>query len=180
MKCRDYQYELGKQYNISDEEEIKICENGFHLCLSMRHVRNYYGVGCGNRFFKVKALVRKADVECYDKSQPVTLNSLTYYIGNPIDKLVAKSIIFTSELTQDEVLTDTDANGLSKKYKDIAIKVNIQAAIETYQINTLVKDGYSKAFAVYLINNGLFDKAHAVGSQDDLSMDTKVLWILRN
>jgi hypothetical protein len=181
MCCRDYQYELGKQYNIPDEEEVKICENGFHLCLSMKDVQSYYGIGNSNRFFKVKALVRKSNVDRYKETLLVEHGGLEYYIGfSPINKLVAKSIIFISELTQDEILTNTDVNGLSKKYKDIAIKVNIQAAIETYQINTLVKDGYSKAFAVYLVNNGLFDKAHAVGSQDDLSMDMKVLWILKN
>ena len=30
MCCRDYQYEIGKQFDMSDDEEIKECSSGFH------------------------------------------------------------------------------------------------------------------------------------------------------
>jgi hypothetical protein len=36
LKCKsDFQYEIGKEYNI---DEVKICEKGFHFCL-----RDLYG-----------------------------------------------------------------------------------------------------------------------------------------
>ncbi len=178
MKCIGYQYELGKQYDIPDDEEVKICETGFHLCLLKKHVYSYYDIGNGNRFFKVKALVRKTDVDQYNQSQPLEINGMQYYVGNTTDKLVAKSIIFISECTRDEILKCTDAEDLPEKYKDIAIKLGVKNAVYAYRIDTLIKDGYSTAFASHIINRGLFDKAHAVGSQSDLSMDMKVLWIL--
>ena len=171
MKCRDFQYELDKQYDIS-EEEVKLCESGFHLCLNLGDVFAYYSIGGSGRYFKVKALVRKIDVEEYGTYQ-------RDYFHLYKNKLVAKSIIFISELTQDEILKDTDVESLEQKYKDLAIECSIPAAINVYNKDILIEDGYSEAFASYITKNRLFDKAHAVGSMPDVSMDMKVLFILQ-
>lgn len=181
MCCRGYQYEIGKQFDMPEGENVKTCDSGFHLCMKLNSVFNFYPIGQGNRFFKVKALVRKKDKECAEKSSSgcyMTLHSNGSIVWGGEDKIASKSIIFVSELTQDEILNDTEVEKLSKKYKDIAIKVNISSALNTYQASVLEKDGYSKAFAEHIVSRGLFDKAHAVGSQSDLSMDMKVLWIL--
>lgn len=178
MKCREYQFELGAQYDIPEDEPIQECKSGFHLCLNLEDVFYYYGVGNGNRFFKVRALVRKSDKDNYRKA-------IKYYDGYYIhsgdsNKLAAKSIIFTSELTYDEVLKDSDVQNLPEEYKKMAIENTIKFAVDNYQISTLVEDGYSLPFATYMIRVGKFDIAHAVGSQKDLSMDVKVLGILYN
>ena len=176
MCCRDYQYELGKQYDMPKDVEIKACENGFHLCLNFTDVYPYYyNIGNGNRFFKVKALVRKSDVENYGTE---TCGNYSVYLD--CDKLVAKSIIFISELMMDEILKDTEACGLPEEYKQAALDVSVEFAVKNYRINTLVEDGYSQAFATHLVKHDKFDIAHAIGSQKDLSMDVKVLAILYN
>lgn len=173
MKCRDFQYELGMQYDMPEDQEIQKCASGFHLCLYLRDVFNYYNVGCGNRFFKVKALVRKIDKESYLSSN--------YFFGNYSNKLAAKSIIFISELTCDEILQYFDSvKNLPENYKKLAIDVSINHAIGQYKINTLIEDGYSEPFAVYINKIDKFEKAHALGSQNDLSMDIKVLSIFTN
>ena len=46
-------------------------------------------------------------------------------------------------------------------------------------VNTLISLGYSEAFTQYLVDNGKYEKAYAVGTQQDLSMDMKVLMILK-
>ena len=170
MRCHDFQYEIGKQYDMPDDAEIKECERGFHLCLKLDDVFGYYNIGEGNRFFKVQALVRKKDYDTYGECD--------WYSLFKKDKIASKSIIFVSELTRDEILKDTEVEELSEKYKDIAIKVDVMAAIVNYKVDTLVEDGYSLAFAADIIKRDLFERAHAVGSQSDLSMDMKVLWIL--
>lgn len=172
MKCRDFQYTLGAQYDMP-EEDIKECTSGFHLCLKLDDVFNYYEIGKANRFFKVKALVRKTDVEQYGS---IMHNYLQFYKNN---KLVAKSIVFISELTQDEILKGTEVELLNQTYKDLAIECGIKETINVYHKNTLIEDGYSETFANYIINNSLFDKAHAVGSMKGVSMDMKVLFILQ-
>ena len=40
MKCRNFQYEVGKEYDM--DGEIKCCEQGFHACKSPMEVWDYY------------------------------------------------------------------------------------------------------------------------------------------
>ena len=177
MKCRDYQYKLGVQYDMPEDEEIKECESGFHLCLCLNDVFGYYDIGQGNRFFKVKALVRKSDKDRYSTCTKVTNSQGFTFILGEHGKLAAKSIIFESELTTDEILKGTRVNNLPDKYKQIAIEDGVNQAIANYQTDTLIEDGYSLPFVHYMVNNNKFEVAHAVGSQKDLSMDMKVLGI---
>lgn len=179
MRCRDYQYELGKRFDMPEGAEIKECENGFHLCLNLKDVYTYYEIGNRHRFFKVQAFVRKKDFDKYGSSDCRLSIGGTYYpFGLAQNKLAAKSINFVSELTYDEILKGTNVEKLPEKYKDVAIKNSIDYAISEYQIDTLVEDGYSTAFSASIVKSNLFAKAHAVGSQSDMSMDMKVLWIL--
>ena len=39
LKCRDFQYEIGKEY---EEKEAIVCEKGFHACENPLEVFNYY------------------------------------------------------------------------------------------------------------------------------------------
>lgn len=177
MKCRDYQYELGVQYDMPDGEDIEVCNNGFHLCLKLHDVYDYYSIGSGNRFFKVKALVRKSDADKY-RSSYVYFSDMKYFSGTQNNKLTSRSIIFLSELTPNEILSGFIIQYLPSQYYQMAIDHSINYAFETYRRDALVEDGYSEAFALHIISVNKFDIAHAVGSQKDLSMDVKVLTIL--
>ena len=174
MKCQDYQYELGVQHDMPEGTPIVACASGFHLCLELKDVFNFYGVGDGNRFFRVKALVRKTDYDEYLGKGTVIR---VFYESK---KLAAKSIIFESELTPDEVLNHTEGKDLPEEYKNLAMEKNLKEALARYQLNTLVEDGYSAAFAGYVVKKNKFDAAHAAASMSDLSLDMKVLFIVLN
>ena len=51
MKCRGFQFELGKWYE--QEGELVLCENGFHFCEQPSGVWDYYSEK-GTRCFKVE------------------------------------------------------------------------------------------------------------------------------
>ena len=51
MKCRGFQYEVGKEYEI--DGEIKCCSRGFHACKSPMEVWGYYDM-LTSRFAKVE------------------------------------------------------------------------------------------------------------------------------
>jgi len=43
--CKDFQYEVGKTYTTN--EDIQMCEKGFHFCLNSCDVIEYYnGADC--------------------------------------------------------------------------------------------------------------------------------------
>ena len=51
LKCRDFQYEIGKEY---EEKEAKVCEKGFHACTSPLNVLQYYPPCYENRYCEVE------------------------------------------------------------------------------------------------------------------------------
>ena len=53
LKCRGFQYEVGKEYE--HEGEIKLCESGFHFCENPQGVFGHYYPGNGSRFAIVEA-----------------------------------------------------------------------------------------------------------------------------
>ena len=145
MKCRDFQYEIGKVYDMPDDAKIKECESGFHLCLNLKDVFEYYSVWKNNRFFKVRALVREEDVAAYG-TDPMCGSLYSLPSISRKDKLVAKSIVFTDELTIDEILADTEAADLPDKYKKIAMEKGIRFATNKWtndeQTSNLINLGY--------------------------------------
>ena len=52
MKCRGFQYELGKTAEV--EGDIELCENGLHACEMPLDVLGYYAPGDGSRYFKAE------------------------------------------------------------------------------------------------------------------------------
>lgn len=84
-KCRDFQYEVGKTYEI--EGEPKLCERGFHFCTSPLAVFDYYAPT--NRFAIVEA----------DE------NDVIYDPGANSYKAVARRITIVKEITLDEIIS---------------------------------------------------------------------------
>lgn len=165
MRCRGYQFELGKKHDMPVDSKIEKCSSGFHFCRNLGDVFNYYKIGDGNRFFEVTALVRESDCAPGIK---------LFAIGND-DKLVAKSITFTRELTVDEILADEKYSDWSDDLKKQAIEESPEWVEKQLKVKELVDLGYAEALAEYLVYHNDFGKAKALGSQKDISMDTRIL-----
>lgn len=176
----NFQFELNKQYDIQNDKPINVCENGFHFGLTLKDVCNYYDIGNNNRFFKVRALVREKDFNTYGQRDiPSYLSPWLFYSGNNIiDKLAAKSIILTKELTIDEIFENTILRDMSKEYKEIAIATSCATAIQISKAKILMEYGYSAPFAAWVVQNKKFNIAKALGSQENLSMDIKAYLIM--
>lgn len=170
MRCRDTQYELGDTHNLADGETPIECQCGFHLCLNLRDVFAYYPLAHNNRFFKVKALVRKIDVERYYRS-----DNGYYRFDNR--KLAAKSIIFEEEVSDEELYRVAGITDWSDEHKKLVRSIGIDNARTVINIAELMNFGYSETFAKFVIESGKYDTAKAVGSQPELSMDMKA-WLI--
>lgn len=178
MKCRDYQFRIGETFTVSNEKEVKLCEHGFHLCATLKDVFNYYPIGDNNRFFKVKALVRKEDYDALYCNCSLAMSATLPLF--PKDKLAAKSITFIEELSVDEILKNRVPKDWTDEQKSLAIRIGIEGVKELIYVNKLVSIGYSETFARYCFKNDFTDIALAVGSQEGLSMDMKVCAIFNS
>lgn len=168
MKCRDYQYEMNKQHDMPEGSDISICYSGFHFCDKIKDVFRYYDVARGNRFFEVKALVRR-----WNKNGQ-------YTIEHNRDKMAAKSIQFVRELTTEEIFEHLN-NELTVDWtieqKNMARMTSIGEYHNIMRVDELVKFGYSKAFATFAVNKGVYGVAKMMGDMPNVSMDVKVMTI---
>lgn len=94
-----FQYELNKLY--THDGDVAACNGGFHFGMTLKDVQTYYTFNPDatdmSRYFVCKALVRKSDYEQYGKPYKTT-----YHGDKIMDKLAAKEIILTRELTDEE------------------------------------------------------------------------------
>lgn len=187
MRCQDdYQYELGKQFDLDEDVEPMVCSKGFHFCKKLKNVFQYYKIGDGNRFFEVEALVKKSDIEP-KKSDNVRVGSdpwsKMYRSFNLYDedKYAAKSIRFIRELNVDEVfksVTDSEVLGWTEEQKKRAMETSISAVRKEVREFELCAAGYSPAFSKYIAGDtDRYKTAMAMASLTDVSMDVKVMAI---
>ena len=52
LKCKDFQYEIGKEYEIN--KPIEMCKTGFHSCENPLDVLNYYPIN-SSRYCETEA-----------------------------------------------------------------------------------------------------------------------------
>ena len=184
MRCQDYQYELGKQFDLDEDVEPVVCSRGFHFCKSLENVFRHYKIGDGHRFFEVEALVRKSDLDPKKKDYAKYANVACrpYYPSSHYDdKYAAKSIRFIRELSVDEVfetVTDSEVRGWTEEQKKRAMETSINAVRRDIRAFELCAAGYSPAFSKYIsVDEGRYTTAMAMASLPDVSMDVKVMAI---
>lgn len=84
----NFHYEVGQQYDMPENEDIELCQNGFHFCTRIVDLATYYRFG---RVFKVKGLILKP-------LNPWYRNNLLFSDS----KAVAKSIRIIEEMQWEE------------------------------------------------------------------------------
>ena len=61
LKCRGFQFEIGKEYDTgAPDEKLELCSNTvFHYCNSLQDVHEYYSCTQDNRFCEIEVLGRE-------------------------------------------------------------------------------------------------------------------------
>jgi uncharacterized repeat protein (TIGR02543 family) len=181
MKCRDYQYEMNKQFDMPEDAEISICSSGFHLCTDLGNTFAYYGPHDDNRYFHVRALVRKSDYVILNVAPtPGSYASLLRAFSGPDTKLAAKSIEFVSEVSREEfehalIERYGDAGKLSPEFLAMVPNISIHEALQKQKTHELEEAGYPYRLAKYIMKYGDYDKAMDLATTDTITLDTKVL-----
>lgn len=147
------QYELNERKILHGSPELY--ENGFHFCTRYEDVFEYYEYNFENRYFKVKALVRKKDFETLDPND---------------SKMAAKEIILYEEIFPQyedvEKYMTRESNKNVKPYKItkndfIQIqKVGYSNYFRDKFISMMINANYSEAFSNLIIERFLSDIAY--------------------
>ena len=93
MKCRGFQYEVGKEY---ETDRAEVCEAGFHACEHPLAVWDYYPPCDGNRFCEVE---QGGEMETCDGKTASTKLKVGAEIGIP--GLVKAHVEWVKEQTKD-------------------------------------------------------------------------------
>ena len=81
MKCRGFQYELGK--TAEAEGDIELCEKGLHACEMPLDVLGYYAPGDGSRYFEAELEDVSDEKRSYDTKRVGKKLTLNAEIGIP-------------------------------------------------------------------------------------------------
>ena len=185
MQCKgNYQYELGRFFDMNSGDDVELCYSGFHFCKNLENVFRYYSIGDGNRFFEVEALVKKSDWDPEKRKNNAynVCDSYGYLFESSVDdKYAAKSIHFIRELTVDEVfesVTDKNVREWTDDCKKRAMETSIREVRTEIREFELCAAGYSPAFSKYIARDtDRYKRAIAMASLPDVSMDVKVMAI---
>ena len=114
MKCRDFQYEVGKEYNM--DGEIKCCNRGFHACKSPLEVWDYYDM-LNSRFAEVEQ-TGKIDEE--EKSTKVCSSHIKIKAELKLADIINIGVEWLKDITSPfKVKTDGVLNDNGGKKKQI-------------------------------------------------------------
>lgn len=178
-----FQYELGVEYNVAEPEEVSSCNYGYHFCLELDDVYKYFNLETlNNRFFRVRALVRKKDVVRYGQFDSGSM----FTVPGRLDKLAARTIILTEEITDEAILVKafytrhSDLKVLPDEYNHSIIEKGYQRTYKEYHRQKLIDKGYSETFTNLLIDKyskECVNRALVIADQEGVSMDMKIWFI---
>ena len=116
LKCRGFQYEIGKEY---EEKEAKVCEKGFHACTNPLNVLQYYPPCYENRYCEVEQ-----DGEFSENGDNSKVASTKIKISNEIslEELIQAAIDKSSESGIYSV--NTDNHTVTENTKNYSIALN--------------------------------------------------------
>lgn len=141
MTCRDFQYEMNKEFVHDGEVERR--GRGFHFSTKLKDVFDHYSLDDKNRFFKVRALVYKDD---YDEHYNVN---------------TAKKIIFTEELGYED-LKDFIEKKMplvkSEEVWDIVRKTGYEEYRRCIFVEEFTDIGYTELLANVIFDNVCTDE----------------------
>lgn len=174
MKCRGFQFELGKMFTY--EGTLVGCKSGFHLCPELKDCFDYYKIGGGNRYFKVRALINTH--QTYSVEMP-SFYSYSIKTGLMIDtdKRVAKTIEFLEEISPEEIIKiqyPDSYQAMSEKLKMNIIQYGPGEAFKMQSIDELKETNiYSTEMVNIIVAHNKIELAYAL-AKENVSHDTRL------
>ena len=149
FSCRDFQYNVGKEYYINGE--VAMCKNGFHACQDLMDTFSYYPMG-NSRFAIVKLwgdVLSGVDKVCASNIEIVKELSLkdiveryAAYKIDSLDRAFDRRIVLNEY--ENELCINGDLNYVFSTYNNKKIITNgaENNIVSTGKSNTIINLGY--------------------------------------
>ena len=121
LKCRGFQYEVGKEYVLPEGESVELCHKGFHACESPLGVLDHYPMfdddGNENRFCEVE---QSGEFDRCDNSTKVCSSRIKIKAEIGLAGLIKAGIEWIKEVTRvGAVDADGELNDKGERRKQI-------------------------------------------------------------
>ena len=113
LKCRDFQYEIGKEYEM--DGEIKVCSRGFHACESPLEVFDYCPM-IGSRFCEVE---QDGNISKEDRGTKICSSKITLKAELKLADMINLGIEWLKEITLPEKIKTSIKDNSSGNYAQI-------------------------------------------------------------
>ena len=103
LKCRNFQYEIGKEY---EESKAQACECGFHACENPFDVFSYYPPCDGNRYCEVE---QNGEISRHDNDSKVASTKIKIGVELGLKGLIQAGVLFILDRVnwKDDAATNT-------------------------------------------------------------------------
>jgi hypothetical protein len=113
LKCRDFQYEVGKEYELPAGQQVSVCHCGFHACESPLEVFDHYDM-LTSRFCEVE---QSGEIEHEEHTTKVASSKIKIKAVLKLADIIKLGVEWLKDVTSCKggVCTDNDNGGDSAK-----------------------------------------------------------------
>ena len=113
LKCRDFQYEIGKEYEM--DGEIRVCKRGFHACESPFEVFDHYSM-IGSRFCEVE---QDGNISKEDRGTKICSSKIKIKAELKLADMINLGVEWLKEITSPEKIKTSIKDNSSGNYAKI-------------------------------------------------------------
>ena len=113
LKCRDFQYEIGKEYEM--DGEIKVCNRGFHACESPFDVFDHYTM-IDSRFCEVE---QDGNISKKDRGTKICSSKIKIKAELKLADMINLGVEWLKEITSPEKIKTSIKDNSSGNYAKI-------------------------------------------------------------
>ena len=118
LKCRDFQYEIGKEYEM--DGEIKVCSRGFHACESPFEVFDHYPM-IESRFCEVE---QDGNISKEDRGTKICSSKIKIKAELKLADMIYLGVEWLKEITSPEKIKTSIKDNSSGNYAQIGSSGN--------------------------------------------------------
>lgn len=118
LKCRDFQYEIGKEYEM--DGEIKVCSRGFHACESPFDVFDHYPM-IESRFCEVE---QDGNISKEDRGTKICSSKIKIKAELKLADMIYLGVEWLKEITSPEKIKTSIKDNSSGNYAQIGSSGN--------------------------------------------------------